>query len=158
MRRGLLRGLVATCVAGAACYEVTDLEIAEPGAPTDTVQCAGQRSFGDHLGGAECWDPPTNVCTGGSTFWGVWYCKPDGSKCCYAHECFRCGWIQIQDCRDEEAGVQRAAAVCAAIKAKQPPAVAACLVDMPGPDCVLPDPAAPPDPECVIDTTQVFCP
>ncbi len=123
-----------------------------------TPPCDDFRQMGDHKGGLDCWAPPANYCAYGSANWRAWYCKADGSKCCYTDGCFKCGWIEIQSCLDEGAGVNLEPAGCAAIRAVQPPAVAACLVDMPGPDCVLPDPEAEADPECSIDRSLLICP
>ena len=160
MRRWLLRGLVVTWVAGIGCYEVTDLAVVEPGASSDVVPCVGRRSYGDGLGGLNCWEPPANVCAvPGGPLWDQWFCKADGSHCCrVSAACFRCGWIEMDTCRDQGAEASLDPAVCAAIRAKLPVALAACMVEVPGPDCVLPDPQAGADPACVIDTTEGVCP
>ena len=124
-----------------------------------TPPCDDFRQMGDGKSGLACWDPPANYCAVTNTMWMAWYCKPDGAKCCYVNAlCFRCGWINMLDCRDEGADFDLDRSVCEAIRAKQPPAVAACMVDMPGPDCVLPDWGQDQGPECAIDTNLLICP
>jgi len=120
-----------------------------------TPPCQDYRVFGDHKSGLNCWDPPENYCKDGCSLMQAWYCKPDASKCCYAHcLCFRCGWIKMLDCVVSGSDEKLDPGVCDNIRASLPEEVRGCMTTNPGPSCA----SILDDPECKIDTTQVFCP
>ena len=118
--------------------------------------CDDYHFFGDHKSGLECWEPPANYCKNGCSTMVFWFCKTDGQKCCFAScDCFRCGWVQMLDCKIAGSNEVLTSVECDALKASLSAELRDCVATSnPGPNCD----AIVNDSECQIDTTEVFCP
>jgi hypothetical protein len=118
--------------------------------------CPDFRQKGDGKSGRNCWAPPADYCAGGASAAETWFCLRDGSRCCLSRDtCFKCGWIDVGNCLDHEAGRNLDFALCDAIRAKLPPGLARCM-DADGTEGCDPGPT---DPGCVdLDTSLVICP